>query len=214
MAKIYPKLSDAGAIHESLSREVLPFGSELASLMDAVHEVANLNGLQTHYPSDPGNLNETRSYEAVYQNYLSELEKLGFDVPTLLAKANDSYRRFRKSKLNREAKAAKFFELMKSEWIISDDDVRKYIDGDSIYELIELILTHADTTRARMKAIKRHHENRSMKADVFAWLDSNMANFKSMDAAAQAIIKQQPIAFRTARDWVGDWKKLRSASTP
>lgn len=59
-----------------------------------------------------------------------------------------------------------------------------------------------------------HAENRSMKAEVFKWLDSNMAKFKSMDAAAQAIIKQQPIAFRTARDWVGDWKKLRSASRP
>ena len=36
---------------------------------------------------------------------------------------------------------------------------------------------------------------------------------KSMDAAAQAITKQQPIAFRTARDWVGEWKKLRSTGT-
>ena len=53
-----------------------------------------------------------------------------------------------------------------------------------------------------------------MKADVFVWLDANMVNFKSMDKAAEAVIKQQPIAFRTARDWVGEWKKLRSAGTP
>lgn len=62
-------------------------------------------------------------------------------------------------------------------------------------------------------AAKRHEENRAMKADVFSWLDANMTNFKSMDKAAQAIAdKVAPIAFRTARDWVGEWKKLRSAS--
>ena len=64
------------------------------------------------------------------------------------------------------------------------------------------------------KAHKRHSENHAMKADVFVWLDANMLNFKSMDAAAQAITKQQPIAFRTARDWVGEWKKVRSTGTP
>lgn len=68
--------------------------------------------------------------------------------------------------------------------------------------------------KALRMALKRHSENHAMKKDVFVWLDTNMPNFKSMDAAAEAIKKQQPIAFRTARDWVGEWKKLRSASTP
>ena len=66
----------------------------------------------------------------------------------------------------------------------------------------------------KQNAKKRHAENRSMKADVFTWLNTNMVKFKSMDAAAEAVTKQQPITFRTARDWVGEWKKLRSASTP
>ena len=72
---------------------------------------------------------------------------------------------------------------------------------------------NAITRMAKNGAAARHAENRSMKLDVFAWLDVNRENFKSMDATAAAITKQQPIAFRTARDWVGDWKKLRSAST-
>jgi len=64
-------------------------------------------------------------------------------------------------------------------------------------------------------AIKRHTENHAMKSEVFKWLDANMVNFKSMDGAAAAIAgKIAPIAFRTARDWTGEWKKLRSASTP
>ncbi len=61
----------------------------------------------------------------------------------------------------------------------------------------------------------RHAENRAMKKDVFVWLDANMRRFKSMDAAAEAIAgKIAPIAWRTARDWVGEWKKLRSTGTP
>ena len=67
---------------------------------------------------------------------------------------------------------------------------------------------------ARQGAAARHSDTDAIKADVFVWLDANMPNFKSMDAAAQAITRQQPIAFRTARKWLGDWKKLRSASKP
>ena len=72
----------------------------------------------------------------------------------------------------------------------------------------------ARTALAKAAAQVRHTENRNMKADVFEWLDARMADFKSMDAAAQAIIKQQPVVFRTARSWVGEWKKLRSTGTP
>lgn len=68
---------------------------------------------------------------------------------------------------------------------------------------------------ARSHAQLRHTENRAIKQDIFVWLDSNMNRFKSMDAAAEAIAgKVAPIKFRTARDWVGEWKKLRLARTP
>ena len=71
------------------------------------------------------------------------------------------------------------------------------------------------TTQARRKgADVAHAENRAMKAAVFIWLDSNRQKYGSMDDTAVAITRQQPIKFRAARDWVGDWKKLRSASKP
>lgn len=63
-------------------------------------------------------------------------------------------------------------------------------------------------------ASKRHAENRAIKADVFAWLDSLTAEFAVIEAAARAIVKQQPITHDTARGWFKEWKKLRSASTP
>lgn len=72
----------------------------------------------------------------------------------------------------------------------------------------------ARTALAKAAAQARHSETRNMKAEVFEWLDAHMVEFKSMDAAAQTIIRLQPVVFRTARDWVGEWKKLRSAGTP
>jgi hypothetical protein len=69
--------------------------------------------------------------------------------------------------------------------------------------------------KATSDARKRHAENYAMKADVFLWLDANMANYRSMDSAAEAIFgKVAPIKFRTARVWVGQWKKIQSAGTP
>ena len=69
------------------------------------------------------------------------------------------------------------------------------------------------TENARMAAGIRHKENRALKKEAFEWLDKNMKDFSSMDRAAQAITKQIPIQFRTARSWTGEWKKLQPART-
>ena len=66
---------------------------------------------------------------------------------------------------------------------------------------------------ASVNADARHKENRSMKAEVFAWLDSLTPKFTVAETAAKAITKQQPITHITARNWFNEWKKLRSAST-
>lgn len=84
-----------------------------------------------------------------------------------------------------------------------------------VQNAIQKLQVRLDTfTQARRKgADKIHTENRSMKADVFKWLDLQ-PKFKSIEAAAMAITKQQPIAHVTGRDWYKEWRKLRSASTP
>ena len=102
-----------------------------------------------------------------------------------------------------------------SAWIERVNEIiRTRLDFYSLCKLMGISTNNDVRLKAYRMADKRHTENRSMKSDVFIWLDTNMANFKSMDAAAQAVIKQQPIAFRTARDWVGEWKKVRSTGTP
>ena len=95
-----------------------------------------------------------------------------------------------------------------------DEAISKSLNHRSIGYFMELVLKNHESAKQVARALKRHTENHAMKTEVFAWLDANMVSFKSMDAAAQAITKQQPIAFRTARDWVGEWKKVRSTGTP
>jgi hypothetical protein len=67
---------------------------------------------------------------------------------------------------------------------------------------------------ARNAALARHSENHQMKREVFIWLDSNMKDMKMDQAAAVIAGKIVPMTFRTVRDWVAEWKKQRSASTP
>lgn len=94
--------------------------------------------------------------------------------------------------------------------LLINEELKNRINLFSLVALVKLV----ESNTASEKASLRHVENRSMKKDVFNWLDTNMQAFNSMDTAAQAVTKQQPIAFRTARSWVGEWKKLRSTGTP
>jgi hypothetical protein len=104
----------------------------------------------------------------------------------------------------------------KGEWEARlNSAIEKHLDADSFHYLIEITSSERvkefSSALARKGAHKMHREHRAMKAEVFTWLVVNRSKYKSMDATAEAITKQQPIAFRTAREWVGEWKKLRSA---
>lgn len=69
----------------------------------------------------------------------------------------------------------------------------------------------ATRLRATKGATVRHKENREMKNEVFNWLTKNMERFRSKDAAAEAIAGEVvPVAVRTARAWVDQWKKSQS----
>ena len=95
-----------------------------------------------------------------------------------------------------------------------NDQIKGKLDFYSLIALEALIRKSALRNSAASKAHARHKENHSMKAEVFEWLDQNMSSFASMDSAAEAIAgKVVPVAFRTARKWVGEHKKLRSAGT-
>jgi len=65
----------------------------------------------------------------------------------------------------------------------------------------------------RKGANARHRENRAMKAEAFEWLDTNQPAI--LDAAASHISERLfPISWRTAREWAGEWRKLRAGGKP
>lgn len=66
--------------------------------------------------------------------------------------------------------------------------------------------------RARNNAMKRHIETYAIKSRVFAWLDTNGGNYRSIDKTAEVVVRNEPISFRTAQKYVSEWKKLRSPS--
>lgn len=91
--------------------------------------------------------------------------------------------------------------------------IKSLLNEHTMPFFIDLVVENAESAKQTAAALKRHAENHAMKQEVFLWLDENMKNFTSMDGAATAIAsKIVPVAWRTARDWVGQWKKLRSAS--
>jgi hypothetical protein len=61
---------------------------------------------------------------------------------------------------------------------------------------------------ASKAAIKRHAENHAMKDEVFAWCARHLQDYASMDSAAEAVAGRiVPVAFRTARSWIGEYRK-------
>lgn len=93
--------------------------------------------------------------------------------------------------------------------------IRENLDFRSIGYLIDLIASDVERVAQSARAQKRHAENHAMKSDVFAWLDVNFGKQRSMEAAADAMVAAQlvPVARRTLRDWVTEWKRLRLAGT-
>lgn len=72
--------------------------------------------------------------------------------------------------------------------------------------------------KAKKNGQLAHVEHRAMKETVFEWCEANLAKFKSMDQAAQAIAGVEvPVVFTTARSWIREWKKnnaLKSKPIP
>jgi hypothetical protein len=88
------------------------------------------------------------------------------------------------------------------------------LDADSVRAFVEIVTRNHSRAAQAARADKRHAEDRDTKQQVFLWLDKNRHSYKSMNAAAQAITKLQPIAFTTAQAWGREWKKLQSAGRP
>ena len=100
--------------------------------------------------------------------------------------------------------------------VVSDMDewknyVSKYPPSPETLALVIFLAAEEYAKSLSVRGLnKRHKENRDMKTEAFIWLDHNRAKYKSMDDVAMAITELSPIKFRAAREWVSEWKKLRS----
>lgn len=93
-----------------------------------------------------------------------------------------------------------------------DKTIQRDLDHRSIHHFVEMILEFQEGMAQSEKALLGHAENHALRDEIYAWLDANKTASMSMDAAASAMAgKVVPLAWRTVRDHVGQWKKVRSA---
>ncbi len=96
-----------------------------------------------------------------------------------------------------------------------NEAIREHLNHETLGSFVEIVIDAGASAAQAARATVRHSENHAMKKEVFDWLDVNMVNHSSMDDAAEAIAgKVVPVKWRTARDWVSQWKAVRSAGTP
>lgn len=89
------------------------------------------------------------------------------------------------------------------------------LERESAMEKSVNAVSAARTALAKAAAQARHTGNHASKILVFEWCDANMDRFSSMDDAAFDIAESfVPQKFRAVREWMTEWKKLRSASRP
>lgn len=82
----------------------------------------------------------------------------------------------------------------------------------AVKEVMAEAVVAARSDLAKTAAQARHSKSRFHKQMVFDWCDQNMDRFSSMDDAALDIAETfVPEKFRAVRDWMTEWRKLRSA---
>lgn len=75
-------------------------------------------------------------------------------------------------------------------------------------EHIALKVAEEISRKAKQNAALAHVEHKAYKADVFEWCDKNLANYKSLNKAAEAVAgKLVPVVFTTAQSWVREYAK-------
>ena len=93
-----------------------------------------------------------------------------------------------------------------------DEAIKEDLNISSIAYFIELVgENHLSAIQAAKSKI-RHAENHAMRDDIYKWMDDNYDGVMSFDSAASEIAgKIVPLAWRTVREHITEWNKLRSA---
>lgn len=91
--------------------------------------------------------------------------------------------------------------------------IQLHLRDQNTEELVEEKARQKMSVAAKKAAIKRHAENHAMKEQVFAWCAEHFQDYPSMDAAAEAVAgKLVPVAFRTARNWIREFRRREQSA--
>ncbi len=89
------------------------------------------------------------------------------------------------------------------------------LDLTTIGAFIELIVANAESAKQTAVALKRHAENHALRDEIYAWMDANYKEGMVLDDIATELAGTLvPLKWRTVRDSLTAWRKLRSTGTP
>lgn len=141
--------------------------------------------------------------------YLVFLGSQGFDVDKIKTGVAALHQRIDES----HARAKVFFEIFKTEWIIEQSDIEKYLDHSTIHNFIELVVRDSASTVARLKAIKMHAKSPKQADKALVrqywndWQQNQPDRYKSKAAFAHDMIdkfpnlESQPVIEGWCRTW-------------
>jgi len=135
-------------------------------VLDAAFAASLHSDVPSIYPADIAK--RLKQDRISFREYLAQLEAMGLNLAQVQADATAKQSRYLQGINERKSRAATFFALLKSEWHVTDKQVKEHLDDESIYELLELVLANADETKARLNARRRHESTSEARKFVVA----------------------------------------------
>lgn len=150
-----------------------------------------------------------------------EIDKLIEALPPEYSVKNPAYRLSIATEYAMEAlESVCWAEHLKA--ISAKDAELKRLQGErrlapqEVQALADTMAKQKISVASQKAAIQRHRVNHEKKEAVFAWCEQHFHTFPSIEQAADAIVsgsdKVADVAFRTARDWVSEWKRGQGAA--
>ncbi|MFZ2217611.1 MAG: hypothetical protein WAV85_02870 [Rhodoferax sp.] len=147
------------------------------------------------------------SIQPTQEEYLQFLKSRGFDTEKFQSNFFAKIKAVEIGQKESQIKAETFFQLFQTEWHVSQEQVNEFITEGSIYFLLELAVSDAASTKARLNAIKRHalSPKQEDKAKVRECWDAWQANPLNPDGTKKYSGKS---AF--ALDMLRSWEHLQN----
>ena len=148
------------------------------------------------------------------KNILAERERLSKLKAQIVLDAANDYIQAAETESERFAAPYHLPRLISSAAILQRA-IADNLDHSSIGAFIELIVANAESAKQTAAALKRHADNHALRDEIYAWMDANYKKGMALDDAASIISEKiVPLKWRTVRDHLTAWRKLRSTGTP